>query len=208
MRTIKLLFFFSVCAACILSCKSVPKQDILYSDLTDSAKFVLLPPEGIEHDMDMVQFLSAEFGGQSYFFNAWVKADKNAVEMVMFNEMGAGMGELSYTGSAVHFSSTVIPKAVTRYIKPEYVIADFQLCFYDPFLLDKSLKDCGLVLETGDIETGDAIYGDDSQPAQRRRILNGNEVLIDIKKTNSCVELVNYLRGYTYTLEGDFGGSQ
>ena len=196
---LKLLFFFPVCAACILSCKSVPKQDILYSDLTDSAKFVLLPPGGIEHDMDMLQFLSAEFGGNSYFFNAWVKADKNAVEMVLFNEMGASMGELSYRSGSVHFTSTVIPKTVTRYIKPEFIIADFQLCFYDPFLLGKSLKDCGLVLETGDAD-----FGDDSQLAQWRRILSGNEVIIEIKKTLNTVELTNHLRGYAYTLEGDF----
>lgn len=196
-RSIKLLFLFlvyAVCAvetACILSCKSVPKQNILFAELTDSAKFVLLPPEGIENDMDMVQSLSAKFGGQNYFFNSWVKADKNAIEMVLLNEMGAGMGEISYRSGEVNFSSTVIPKAAVRYIKPEFVIADFQLCFYDPFLLDKSLKDCGLVLEIRD---------------DYRGILSGNELIIEIKKTPNTVELVNHLRGYAYTLEGDFNG--
>ena len=139
--------------------------------------------------MDMAQFFSTEFRGQNYFFNAWVIANESAVEMVFFNEMGTSVGELSYRNDAVTFSSNVIPKTAMRYIKPENVIADFQLCFYDPVLLRKPLQDCGLVMETNE---------------GRRRIFNGNEVIIDIKKTGNTVELVNHLRGYAYTLEGDF----
>jgi len=189
MRAMKL--FFLVYVICIFSCASVTKKDILYVYLTDSAKFVLLPTEGIERDMDMAQFLSTEFRGQNYFLNSWVKADENAIEMIFFNEMGASVGELSYRNGAVHFSSPVFPKAVIRSFKPEYVIADFQLCFYDPFLLDMLLKDIGLVLEMKD---------------GNRRILNGNEVITEIKKTGKTVELINHLRGYAYTLEGDFHG--
>ena len=195
MRAIKLLFFFPVCIVCIvciLSCASTAKKDILYVYLTDSSKFVLLPPGGIEQAMDMAQFLSAEFGGKNYFFNAWVKANENAIEMSFFNELGASVGELSYRNGAVHFSSPIFPKSVIQaFFEPEYVIADFQLCFYDPFLLDESLKDSGLVLETKD---------------GCRRILSGNEVIIEIEKTENTVKLVNHLRKYAYTLEGDFHG--
>jgi len=185
----KLLFFFSIFVICILSCPSVSKKNTLYVNLIGKSKFVLLPPEGIEQTMDMAQFLSAEFGGKNYFLNSWVKANENAIEMTFFNEMGAGIGELSYKNGAVHFSSPVIPKSVIKSLEVEYVIADFQLCFYDPFLLSKSLEDSGLVLETKD---------------GSRRILNGNEVIIEIKKTRNAVELINHLRKYSYTLEGDF----
>jgi len=141
--------------------------------------------------MDMAQFLSTEFRGQNYFINSWVKANENEIEMLFFNEMGAGMGELFYRNGAVHFSSPIIPKSVVKYFRLEYVIADFQLCFYDPFLLGESLKDGGLVLETKD---------------GIRRILSGNDVIIEIKKTRNTVELVNHLKKYSYTLEGDFHG--
>ena len=192
MRVIK--FFSLVCVVCIFSCTSVTRKDILYINLTDSSKFILLPTEGIEQTMDMVQFLSAEIMGQNYFLTAWVKADENVIEMTLFNEMGASLGELSYRNGVIDFSSTVIPRPVLRYIRPEYFVADFQLCFYDPFLLDKSLKDIGLVLETTD---GDSRHG-------IRRILSGNEVIIEIEKTRNTVKLINHLRKYTYTLEGDF----
>jgi hypothetical protein len=142
--------------------------------------------------MDMTQYISAEFRGQIYFFNAWVKADENAIEMIFFNELGASIGDLSYNDGAVHFSSTVIPRSAVQYIKPEYLLADFQLCFYDPLLLGKSLEDSGLVLE---IQDGS------------RRILSGNKVIIEIIKTENTVRLENYLREYAYTLEGNFHGA-
>ena len=185
----KLFFLVSIYAVCIFACASIAKKNVLYVYLAGNSKFVLLSPEGIEHPMDMPQFLSTEFMGQNYFLNVWVKADENAIEMTFFNELGASIGELSYINGAAHFSSAVFPKAVTGAFKPEYAIADFQLCFYDPLLLDKSLKDSGLVLEIME---------------ENRRILCKSEVIIEIKKTENTVELVNYLRGYAYTLEGDF----
>jgi len=189
MRVVSLLFFFSICLTCILSCKSVAREDRPYSYLTDNSKFILLHPEGIEQAMDMAQYISAEIRGRKFFINSWVKADENAIEMAFFNEFGASIGDLSYRDGIARFSSAVIPKAVLRSFKPEYIIADFQLCFYDPALLGKSLEDSGLVLE---IEDG------------RRRILSGNEVIIEIKRTENTVSLENYLRKYSYTLEGDF----
>jgi len=189
MRVAGLFFFLPVCFTCILSCKSVTRDDQLYAYLTDSSKFILLRPEGIEQAMDMAQYISAEFRGQKFFLNAWVKADENAIEMALLNELGASMGDLSYRDGVVHFSSAVIPRSVLQIFKPELIVADFQLCFYDPFLLGKSLEDCGLVLE---IQNGS------------RRILSENKVIIEIIKTANTVRLENYLRGYAYTVEGDF----
>ena len=192
MRVAYLLFFFPVCFTCILSCKSVAREDQLYTYLTNKSKFILLPPRGIDQAMDMTQYISAEFRGQIYFFNAWIKADENAVEMIFFNELGASIGDLFYRDGAAHFSSTVIPRSVMQFFKPEYILADFQLCFYDPFLLGKSLEDSGLVLK---IQDGS------------RRILSGNNVIIEIIKTGNTVRLENHLRGYAFTLEGDFHGN-
>jgi len=195
MRAVNLLFFCLMCFTNILSCASVAREERLYTYLTDKSKFFLLPPEGIEQAMDMAQYTTAEFRDHNYFLITWVKADENAIEMTFFNELGASMGELSYRDGAVHFSSTVFPKSVIQSFKPEYIIADFQLCFFDPVLLGKSLEDSGLVLEIQD---------------NSRRILSGNEVIIEIVKTANTVRLKNHLRGYAYTIaytiEGDFHG--
>lgn len=189
MRLYGVLILFSLCSALFFSCVSKAKEEKLFVNLTDSTKFFLLPPEDIEKEMDMAQYLSAEFIGQNYFLVAWVKAGKNEIEMAFFNELGAGIGELSYKEDAVNFSSSVIPRAALRYLKPEYIVADFQLCFFEPDILGKALEDIGLVLE---IEN------------RNRRIKDDNEVIIEIIKTGNSVKLINYLREYSYTMEGDF----
>ena len=155
-----------------------------YAYLTNSAKYVLLSPAGIENPMDMAQYISASYGGQDYYFNAWVKADATGMDIVLFNEFGAAMGDLFYRDGAVNLSSQVFPEA----LRPEYIVADFQLCFYDPILLKQRLKDCGLVLET---------------QGSVRQILKGKNLIIEIEKAPGEVKLKNHLRGYSYTLKGD-----
>jgi hypothetical protein len=137
----------------------------------------------------MAQFISASFQGQEYYINAWVRADETGMEMIMFNELGAAMGELTYREGLIGFSSAVFPNS----LKPEYIVADFQLCFYNPLPLRQSLSRSGLGLEI--IENTNKTI---------RRILKGEDVLIEIEKEPNDVRLTNYLRGYKYTLEGDF----
>jgi len=192
-----------VCGICIFSCATRDTRfssaidagsDKLFVNLTDSSGFFLLPTEGIEKDMDMIQFLSAEFMGRNIFLQALVKADKYVLEMLLFNELGVSMGELYYRDGVVDFSSNILPRTVMRLFNPVYIVADFQLCFYDPILLSKALEDSGLTLVITD---GDSNHSN-------RRILNGNDVIIEIEKNENTVKLINHLRRYTYTMEGDF----
>jgi len=135
--------------------------------------------------MDSAQRVSASWQGTDYSFNAWVKADKEGTEMTLLNELGVSMGELSYRDGLVSFSSQIFPKS----LKPEYIVADFQLCFYNTTALSSALKQCGLVFKN----TGN-----------NRCIIKGKTVIIDIERNDNTVRLVNHLRGYTYTLEGNF----
>jgi hypothetical protein len=172
---------------CCCSCdpKAVIKENRPFIYITNSSKFFLLPCGDIEKPIDSAQRISASWQGNDYSFNAWVKADGTGIEMTLLNELGVSMGELSYRNGPVSFSSAIFPKS----LQPEYIVADFQLCFYNITALGNALKDCGLVLEsTGNI----------------RRIFNGKTLIIEIEKNNNAVKLVNHLRGYAYTLEGDF----
>ena len=181
--TVLLLFLNSL--FCFFSCASIPMEQQPYAFLADNSKYVLLPPSGIEKPIDMIQHISASYGDREMFLSAWVKADETAVEMALFNDLGTGMGELNYRDGAINFSSSVFPKS----LKPEYIVADFQLCFYEPLLLDRALKDCGLKFE---IQNG------------IRTVFSGKELIIQIEKTESTIKFVNSLRGYSYSLEGDF----
>jgi hypothetical protein len=156
-----------------------------YVYLADNVKYTLLPPEGIEYPIDMFQQISASYQDNEYLLNAWVKADNSSVDMILLNELGAHIGELSYREGTVSFSSPVFPKS----LKPEYIIADFQLCFYNALLLQHVLKSCGLSFEYTEAY---------------RRVLQEKTLIIEIEKNIGQVRLVNHLRGYAYTLEGDF----
>jgi hypothetical protein len=133
----------------------------------------------------MFQQISASYQDQDYLLNAWVKADASGVDMILLNELGAHIGEISYRDGTVALFSPLFPKSM----KPEYIIADFQLCFYNALLLQRALKSCGLSLEYTETY---------------RRVLQGKTVIIEIERNPGLVRLVNHLRGYAYALEGDF----
>jgi len=177
------IIFFLCCCSC--ASKTPIRENRLNVYLAGSSPYRLLPPENIENSLDMAQHISASYQGRDYFLNAWVKADETGMEMILLNELGAHMGELSYRNGLASFSSPVFPSS----LKPEYIIADFQLCFYNTSALQKALEDCGLSVEN----TGNS-----------RRILQEKNVIIEIEKSQNTVRLVNHLRGYAYTLEGDF----
>jgi len=169
--------------SCALETAARKKQPHVF--LTNNSAYVLLLPKDIEKPMDGYHLISASYGGQTYVINAWVKADKTGMEMTLINEFGANIGELSYRNGVVSLSSAALPQT----IQPEYIVADFQLCFYNARALSKALENCGLSFE----ETRTA-----------RRFLEGKTVIIEIIKGPHNVRLVNHVRGYAYTLEGAF----
>ena len=176
-----LLFLAFYCNSCV----SNGENKLPFIWLTDSKKFTLLPPSDIDVPLDSQQIISASYGGQDFQFIAWVSADETGLDMTLVNELGVSMGELSYRDGAVSFSSSVFPK----FLKPEYIVADFQFCFYNDQKLRQTLEESGLSLEK--TETG-------------RRILKGDTVIIEIEKSQNIVKFINYLRGYAYTIEGNF----
>ena len=172
------------CSSCVSGNAAKKNAPQPYIWLTDSYKYILLPPEDIEYPLDSHQLISASYGNNDYYLNAWVKADATGMNITMINELGANMGELSYRDGAVSFSSAMFPPS----LRPEYIIADFQLCFYKASALRQALENHGLSFEE---EAG-------------RRILEGKNVIIEIEKSQNTITLINHLRGYAYTLEGDF----
>jgi hypothetical protein len=158
--------------------------------LTDRSKYVLLPPGNIERPLDMAQHIVALYNGREYLFDAWVKADESEITMAVFNNFGAGMGELVYRRRAISFSSAAFPSS----LKPEYIVADFQLCFSGIDEVAGALDNCGLGLETEH----------DGKGREKRRVTDGKNIIIEIEKTSDAVRYVNRLRGYSYTLEGEF----
>ncbi|MDR1586719.1 MAG: DUF3261 domain-containing protein [Treponema sp.] len=176
--------------------------------ITDKAKYVLLPAAGIETPLDGPQQISGSWGKQEFVMDAWVKADETGIHMALFNSFGADMGAFSFTDEGVSFQSSVFPPA----LKGEYLAADFQFCFYRVEVLGDALEKCGLglELENRENETGDLIEirriteADVSPGNGGRQSTAGKRVIIEIEKTRTLVRYTNLLRGYSYTLGGEF----
>ncbi|GHV76891.1 hypothetical protein AGMMS49942_17120 [Spirochaetia bacterium] len=171
---------------CMVSC--VTKLDSSpYSPVyvTNRAYYVLLPPSNIEIPLDMAQQVTGRYGKQEFVLDAWVKADEGGITIALFNALGADMAQLSFDAAGISFVSTVFPST----LKPEYVAADFQFCFYRADALRRALKDSGLTLVAD---------------PQVRTIYSGRERIIEIVKNRETVQYTNFLRNYSYTLRGDF----
>jgi len=184
-----IIVFFLIFAAGIIylsSCASRPaKENLPFAWLTNSSKFILLHPENIEKILDGPQLISASFMEREHQMITWVKADETGINMILLNEMGVTLGELSYQNGTISFSSSVFPRA----LRPEYIVADFQLCFYNADSLGRALQEIGLSFQ--ETENG-------------RRVLQRNNTIIEIFFSPNIIKIINHLRGYTYTLEGDF----
>jgi hypothetical protein len=158
--------------------------------LTNLAQFVLLAPDNIEEALDLAQHITAVYNGQEYVMDAWLKADAVSIDIALFSAFGTDMGALLFNRDGVTFSSPVLPSS----LKPEYIVADIQLCFYRVDALTSALADIGLTLTVT------------NAGAEERRVVldKSKKTIIEIVKTQDCIQYTNHLRNYAYTLRGNW----
>ena len=158
--------------------------------LSGQARYYLLPAAEIERPVDCAQQISVRYEGQEFTMDAWVKADANGIEMSLFNALGVGMGDFSFSDDGVSLNSPVFPPS----FKAEYMAADFQLCYFRREALGRALGEIGLSL--------DVIGGGDENGlrSEIRRISEAGELIIEIEKNGNEIRYANFLRGYGYTL--------
>jgi hypothetical protein len=162
--------------------------------ITDSAPYSLLPPSDIETPLDMAQRISGAWGEREFILDAWVQADEARLSMNFMNSFGADVGELSYRAAGISLSSAYLPSS----LKPEYIVADFQFCFYRAAPLSHALEDLGLALS---VERRAASGGGWMEV---RVLSEGGKPIAEIEKNKDVIRYTNYLRGYSYTISGDF----
>jgi hypothetical protein len=179
---------------CLVSCATKPKTSpYLPVYLTDRAMYTLLLPSDIAVPLDNHQRITGAYEKQEFSIDAWVMANDQEITMAFFNSMGTGLGEIFFNEGGIAFSSAVFPST----LKPEYIIADFQLCFYRSDTVSRALENCGLrFLAEQRIDDGEAV--------ESRVVSDGKKNIIEIEKRKKSVRFTNHVRGYRYTLEGNF----
>ncbi|MDR2494454.1 MAG: DUF3261 domain-containing protein [Spirochaetaceae bacterium] len=185
---------FSVVFLALFSCASSPRPAV---SLTGAARYTLLDPAYLETPLDAPQEITGVYGSREITMRAWVLADAASVSMTFFDLFGVYLGELSFTEDGISFS---FHKALPSSLKPEYIIADFQLCFYRIDALSRNLKAGGLsITESRSVDPN-------GNPAVTRVIYEGKKgkkgapPLIEIEKTDTTVRYTNHARRYGFTV--------
>ena len=174
------------------SCTSAPMDapNVHPVRLTNFRKFYLLRTEYVQNDTDSVAVLSCGYKDFSFAAQAFITANKDVLSLYLLNEFGTTMGSLEYDGNTITGESALF----SGKLQPEYIAADMQLSLYQPEALQKELNRIGLTLE--------CISGADG--AELRHILRKKKLLIEIQKSAGEITYTNHLRGYYYTITGDF----
>jgi hypothetical protein len=146
----------------------------------------LLPASAMGRSFESYQQIEGSYGEHSYILNAYVKADSESLLIIAFNSLGTQVFELVHHGGFVRFS-TVLPSGN---LKPEYILADFQLCYFPATLLRETLKAAGLSFE--EREEGDELI---------RTVSSENRIIIEIRRAAGEVRYRNFLRGYQYVVK-------
>ncbi|MBQ3966068.1 MAG: DUF3261 domain-containing protein [Treponema sp.] len=199
----KLIFLLSLLTVLLLSCGStkVISADASLSGsslnpvyITDKKSITLLPTRAVEKNIDAVQHFKAHFGQKDFESDCLLIADSEKLTVTILNNFGTTMGELNYNNNLVVFNSDLFPKS----IKAEYIVADIQFCLYRAADIKKTLEEAGLTFVFSQEENPDGTS------MESRSIFDGDQEIVRIEKSSGLILLSNFLRGYSYTLQGSF----
>ncbi|MBN1799474.1 MAG: DUF3261 domain-containing protein [Spirochaetales bacterium] len=153
--------------------------------LTDEKHITLLPTQAVENEFEIYQIIDGYYKSRTYSIEALVQTNLEEINIISFNNLGTQVYDLAYKNSDMVFHS---PQA-TADIKPEYIVADFQLCYFPRSAVESMIREAGLIFE--EIPQPDGWV---------RRILDGAQLIIHIQRKGNDLNYKNHLREYGYTI--------
>lgn len=151
--------------------------------VTNSKKVQLLQPAYMNGEIDNQQYLKMSFGDQSFNLLAYVFADQSSIDIQLFNDFGASMGNLFYDGFECTVDSALFPSN----LKPEYIICDLQNAWYSFDALKENYAASKLTFTCEKTENGEI-----------RKVMSGKKLIELIEITDADIRIKNYLRHYEY----------
>lgn len=173
-------------AACHKSLVKPGSAPVFYSDTHSIA---LLPTSAMKTPMDMPQHLEGTFikedGSETSFDgDTWVRANDSILSVFLFGGFGTTLAELTYVGDSVSFESSVMD---VNKMKAEYVLADFQICFYPFDALKENFERSGFEFSE-ELNVNGFV----------RTLSENGKTILKVEKKGSEINLVNELRRYKY----------
>ncbi|MCQ2577307.1 MAG: DUF3261 domain-containing protein [Treponema sp.] len=182
-----ILFVFALISLLLVSCASrgVSGNNINAVYVTNTKKVQILQPAFMNGEVDGQQYLSMTFGDQSFNLLAYVFADETSIDIQLFNDFGAGMGNLYFDGFECSVDSALFPSN----LKPEYIICDLQNAWYNFDALKNNYAASKLTFTAEQTADGEV-----------RKVMSGNKLIEKIEITSDHIRITNYLRKYEYNI--------
>jgi hypothetical protein len=154
--------------------------------LTDKKCISLLPPKAAEESIEIYQLIDGYYKSQTYSIQALVSINFEEINIIAFNNLGTQVYDLAYKKSGIVFNSSY----TTDHIQPEYIVADFQLCYFPHAAVESMIRESGLIFT--EISQSDG---------WTRSITDGPQLIIQIQRKGTVLNYKNYLREYGYTIQ-------
>ena len=184
-----LAFFLLLLVACHHTHQVPGTVPVYYSD---DRSVSLLPTSAMTEQVDMPQRIEGKFtktdgSTDSFEADSWVRANDSILSITLFTGFGTTLGEITYVRDSVHAESSVMDVAK---FKTEYLIADFQVCFYPYESLRKNFEKAGFAFSEVRSGSGNADY--------IRTLSESGKTILTASKIGGEITLVNELRHYSY----------
>ena len=157
---------------------------------SDGRAVSLLPTSAMTLRIDMPQRIEGNFvkpdgSNDSFEADSWVRANDSVLSITLFTGFGTTLGEITYARDSVKAESSVMDVAK---LKTEYLVADFQICFYPFDALRKNFEQAGFTFS--ETRSGDADFV--------RTLSDNGKTILTARKSGREIHLENVLRRYSY----------
>jgi len=178
-----MLFAFVLCACTSHSAVAGNSAKVYYSD----ARYIqLIAPQYSGISVEENQQMTGTYGEKKFSGESWMLLNDTTVHMMLFSSMGNTIAELVYTNDSLAFNSKWMN---AEKMKPEYVIADIQFCYYPSSVLEKNFRAAGFTFVEN--QKGDVL---------NRTLSDGNTLILKMEKNGNKILLENVLRHYSYQI--------
>jgi hypothetical protein len=178
--SLMLSIFLFACSSTIRTTTEVPVF------ITNSRAIYPLPPSDIKTPLDEAQLLEGTYGNQSFSLESWTIANDSLISISLFNSIGASFGSLFYSKDSLFCNSSFIK---SKQIKPQYIVTDFQLCFYKTEPLQKMYSKHGLLF-----------FENIQKETIIRGVIDQKDTIIKITNNPEMTLFKNHLRNYEYRI--------
>lgn len=158
-------------------------EKVYYSD---SRYVYLLPPRAGTVSVEEEQEISGTFGERTFQAASWIRLNDSTIHVLLFGPMGNTLAELFYAEDSISFSSKWMD---AKKVKPEYILADLQFCYYPARTLQRHFESAGFK------------FAENRNGGTFDRTLSENgKVILKMERSENRISLWNGLRGYSYKI--------